>query len=250
MSTDYSLLHVYTQRGGPKGDSITFRFYQDPPNISGGGGGFQAVQRLQNAAIVAWRGPSDAYTMELNLIMDAYASLPPKGRARGWQAPDIEADCRTLDKFSGTFVHPVTQPPLLVLDANGALQNDYYHMPSALWVIPEQPTFSDVLRNSKGMRTRQVVTVKFMHYLGYDELTRNKNISAQNDHSHQFETTPKVNTFKKAAAHYAPMRNAKWGMRLAQLNGKRDPTAKLMPGRWYKLPTQAQFNDWQKTSRR
>lgn len=249
MSTDYSLLHVYTQAGGASGESITFRFYQQPPSITGGGGGWQAVQRLQDAAITAWRGPSDAYTMELELIMDVFSSIPPDGHRGSWE-PDVEADCRTLEKFCGTFVHPVTQPPLLVLDANGALQNDYYHHPSAVWVIPDQPTYGEVYRNSKGRRTRQVVTVKFMHYLPYDELTRSKNLSSQNDHAHMFKTGGKIDTFRAAAAHYPPMRNAKWGLRLARLNDKKDPTAKLLPGRWYKLPTQAQFNEWKKTARR
>lgn len=242
---DYSLLHVYTEIGsGSSAMQITFRFYEDPPNISGGGGGFQAVQRPLNSTIVAWRGPTDSYTMELNLIMDCFTAS-----TSGGNLPDIENDCRTLEKMAGVLVSPVVQPPLLILDANGALQNDAYNKPSLRWVISDPPTYADVDRNSNGRRIRQVTTVKFMHYSAYDELTRSKDVS-QSDHPGEFKVTGAIDTFKKAAAKYPPMKNARWGSRLAQLNNKTDPTVKLEVGRFYKLPTQAQFKIWQKTARR
>lgn len=250
MSTDYSLLKVYTDSSSGYADNrsgglaITFRFYQNAPNISGGGGGWESVQRPQNSATTAWRGPTDVYTMELDLLMDTFTAGP------GDKKKDIEADCRTLELMYGALTSPVAQPPLLILDANGSLQNDVYNFPSLRWVIAEPPAYADVLRNGSGRRVRQAVTVKFMHYVAYDALTRSKNLVSQNDRAHQFQATKSINTFRKAAAHYSPMRNARWGTRLAHLNGKRDATANLLPGRWYKLPTQAQFKDWNKTSRR
>jgi hypothetical protein len=249
MSTDYSLLKVYTDSSSGYADnrsgglSVTFRFYQNPPNISGGGGGWQSVQRPQDAAFSAWRGPSEVYTMELNLIMDTFTA------GNHDRKQDIESDCRTLELMYGALTSPVAQPPLLILDANGALQNDVYNFPPLRWVIADPPVYADVLRNSAGRRVRQVVTIKFMKYTPYDELTRRLG-GSQSDHSNQFLATARINTFRKAAAHFPPMHSARWGSRLALLNGKHDATAKLLPGRWYRLPTRAQFNEWQKTPRR
>jgi hypothetical protein len=171
---------------------------------------------------------------------------------KGGAHPDIEDDCRTLDKMCGIFTNPVTQPPLLILDANGALQYDVYNMPSARWVIPETPQFADVLRNEHGRRTRQVVTVKFMHYVAYDQLTRNTDLqTSQNAPKNTFTASAKINTFRKAAAHYLRHSGGgRWGTRLANLNGQRDPNHPLLPGRRYKLPTTSQLKSWEQTTRR
>lgn len=243
MATDYSLLKVYTESNDL---AVTFRFYQAVPNVSGGGGGWQAVQRPLDAPVIAWRGATDLYTMELQLIMDKFAApLNADG-----SEPDVEADCRQLEQMYGALVSPVHQPPLLILDANGALQNDVYNNPSIRWVIPEPPTWQDVDRNSKGRRVRQVVTVKFMHFLAYDQLTRNTDVS-QHAPRNTFTSTSSVNTFRKAAAKYLKSYGgARWATRLANLNGARDPTAPLLPGRVFKLPTAAQIKQWEQTARR
>lgn len=243
MSTDFSLLKVYSEFP-QDGLNVTFRFYQDPPNISGGGGGWEAVARPLDTVTTSWRGPTDGYTMELSLILDCFTA------GKGDPKQDIEDDCRTLEKMYGALTSPVVQPPLLVLDANGALQNDVYNFPPLRWVISEPPTYGDVLRNAHGRRTRQVVTVKFMKYTSYDELTRSKDAS-QNAPRNTFTASATVNTFKKAAAKFLKqVGGAKWATRLANLNGQRDPTKTLLPGRIYKLPTGAQIKQWEKTSRR
>lgn len=239
MSTDFSLLKVYTETPH-EGLSVTFRFYTEPPDISGGGGGWQAVQRPQDSVVTSWRGPTDGYTMSLNLIMDTFTSKSGK---------DIESDCRTLEKMYGALVSPVVQPPLLILDANGALQNDVYNFPPLRWVISDPPTYADVLR-VKGRRVRQVVTIKFLKYTAYDELTRSKDTS-QGQALNTFKASSQVNTFKKAAAKYLKASGgARWANYLAQLNGVRDGTAFILPGRTYKLPTSQQIADWKKQPRR
>jgi hypothetical protein len=234
--TDYSLLKVYTELPGL---SLTARFYQDPPDVEGGAGGYEAVPRPQSNAVTAWRGFSDGFTMSLNLILDSYAARPPR---------DIENDCGVLDKMAGALGR--TQPPLLILDAGGALQHDVVNRPAARWVISDPPAYADVLRNADGRRVRQVVTVKFMLYIAYDGLSRTVDVSRIAP-KNTFIVTSSIPTFKAAAAKYLKSYGgAKWGNRLAQLNGLRDGTATLPPGQRFKLPTPAQVKAWEKTPRR
>jgi hypothetical protein len=239
MRADYSLLTV---RAAPPatGMSVTFKFYTEAPNVSGGGGGWQAVPRPQQNTVTAWRGAQDAYCMELNLILDTFTSR---------SGEDVEVDCRTLEKMCGVLTSPVSQPPLLILDANGALQNDVYNFPPLRWVISDPPTYGEVNRNAKGRRIRQAVTVKFMQYVAYDELTRTKTTASQGAPANTFIATQGIDTYKKAAARY--LKSTKWASRLAQLNDpKANASTKLVPGGRYKLPNAEQLKDWAKTPRR
>lgn len=242
--TDHSLLQVYTE-APDQGLFISFRFYTEAPNISGGGGGWLSVPRPQDTALTAWRGPTDAYTMELNLIMDCFTASTANG-----QRPDIENDCRTLEKMCGALTSPVVQPPLLILNAHGALQNDAYHFPPLRWIIPEPPTYSEVNRNEWGQRTRQVVTIKFMKYTAYDELTRSK--STGTSHLANQFVARTGDTWKKVAAQYLKQYGgAKWANRLAKFNNPSwNSSSTLIVGRAYKLPTQTVIAQWGQTASR
>ena len=234
--TDFSLLSIYTELPGL---SLTARFYTDPPAPKGGSGGFTAVPRPLDSAVTAWTGFQDGYTMPLNIVLDSYTARP---------ARDIERDVTTLEKMAGTLGR--SEPPLLILNAGGALQHDVVNRPKARWVIASDPDWGDVLRNEHGRRVRQVVTVPFMLYVPYDALSRTK---STNDHAprNTFLATGTVDTFKKAAAKYLnSYGGAKWANRLAQLNYARDGAAKLEIGRRYMLPTPAQIKSWEKTPRR
>lgn len=235
--TDYSILHVYTEQ--PNGLRFISRFYDGTINVTGGGAGWQAVQRPQRAPITAWRGPTDSYTMEIPLILD---TLDQKHA-------DVEGRCRTIEKMSGTLVSGFVQPPVLILDANGALQNDVYNFPPLRWVIPEPPVWGEQLRRrDDGKRVRQLVTIKFMLYTAYDSLSRSKSVKVSSGHS----TTARAgDTYRKIAArelkHYGGIR---WANRLAQLNGARDGASKPLKGQVILLPTVEQIKLWERTPRR
>lgn len=230
------VLTVYTETPGLL---LNARFYQEAPQQTGGSGGFVAVQRPEDGPVTAWRGFQDGFTFSLNLIMDSYTARP---------ARNIEADCLALDKMAGLFGHE--QPPLLILNAGGALQYDYVNRPTARWVISDPPDYADVYRDSNGQRIRQVATVKFMLYVAYDAFSRTKS-TARNAPKNTFVATTQVDTFKTASARYLKSYGGhRWANRLAQLNGYRDGMAKLPLGQRFKLPTVAQIKDWERTPRR
>lgn len=238
--TDYSLLNVYTEQPAA-GLSITFRIGDGTINVTGGSGGLLAVPRPQDNPLTAWRGPQDAYVMEIPLVMHIgnYQTQPS----------DIEDDCRTLERMCGALVSPAQQPPLLVLNAGGALQNDVVNFPPLRWVISDSPTWGEQWRNGSGRRYCQMVTVKFMNYVAYDELTRSKS-AGQSQAANQ--TIAKTgDTYKSIAARaLAQYGGIKWANRLAQLNGARDGAATLQKGQVVKLPTLAMIQQWGKTPRR
>lgn len=238
-ATDFSLLRIYTENPHD-GLYVVGRVYDGTINITGGGGGWQSVQIPLKHPKSVWRGATDVYTMEVPLIFDV---LDQDGA-------DIEARCRAFEKMYGALVDDSAgQPPLLVLNANGAIPNDVYNFPPLRWVIPEPPTWGEQLRNSNGRRVRQIITAKFMKYSAYDELSRSK--SAQNARPANTTTARGGDTYNKIAARalkqYGGLR---WGNRLAQLNGARDGAAKLQPGQLVKLPTASDIKVWEHSPRR
>jgi hypothetical protein len=234
--TDYTLLHVYDET--PGGLSFTARFYQGDVNVTGGGGGFISVPRPQRHPITIWHGSTDSYAMEIPLIFDATNK----------DTEDVEHQCRTVEQMAGVLGADFVQPPVLILDANGALENDVINRPSTRWVIPDPPVWGDRWRrNSDGKRVRQCVTIKFMHYVAADVVHRHSQ-PAPSTHS----VYAKANdTYSKIAARelkkYGGIR---WGNRLAQLNGARDGAEFVLPGKRVKLPTVAQIKQWEGSPRR
>ncbi|MGZ4530802.1 MAG: hypothetical protein ACXVXP_00450 [Mycobacteriaceae bacterium] len=238
MSTDYSILHIYTEHPD-HGLYVIARFYEGDIGVTGGGAGWQSVQRPQMDPITAWRGPTDSYTMEIPLIFDV---LDQKGA-------DIEVRCRTFERMYGALEQNGGQPPLLILNANGALPNDVYNFPPLRWVISEPPTWGEQLRNDSGRRVSQVITAKFMHYVAYDEFTRTK--SAAKALAPHTTIAKGGDTYNKIAARF--LKNyggVKWGNRLARFNGARDGASRPQPGQIVKLPSVTQIKDWGRTPRR
>lgn len=236
-STDYSVLWVYTEDA-----SLQFisRVYDGTINITGGGG-FESVARPLKQPVTPWRGPQSAYTMEIPLVLDTLDD--PNGR-------DVEDRCRALEKMAGALVTDSEgQPPLLVLNANGGIPNDVYNFPPLRWVIPEPPTYGEQLRNGSGRRVRQVVTVKFMNYVAYDQLTRDKNV--QTTRPANTTVVKHGETFNAIAARTLKQYGgAHLGNRLAHYNGARDGASKPPPGTTVRIPNKAQVKQWLSSPRR
>lgn len=191
-SLEYEKLWVYTADGNLQAQ---FWFNETAPAPTGGGGGWQSVQRTLNTAATAWRGMPDALTIELDLIMDNY-----RVQGNGGNQPSIEKDLRDFEKMYGLLTSPVGEPPLLILNANGALQWDVVNFPPLQWVIPEPPTYGEVLRNNLGNRVRQQVTVKFMKYTEYDVASKEVSNTARTTPRNKFKPKNTNTTFKQAAA--------------------------------------------------
>jgi hypothetical protein len=233
--TDYTFVRIYDEY--TNGLVITARLYEGDINISGSGGGWTAVQRPQRDPLTAWRGGTDSYTMEIPLLFDTLTS-----------GGNVEGQCRTLEKMAGVLTSAFVQPPILIVNAHGALANDYVNFPALRWIIPEPPVWGEQLRGMDGKRVRQVVTVKLMHYTAYDKLSRDKTHTAPSNRTVKAKTGDTYN--KIAARELKAYGGIRWGNRLAQLNGSRDGAAKPLAGREVKLPTVAQIKLWERTPRR
>lgn len=235
--TDYSILHVYTEQAG--GLRFISRFYEGDINITGGGGGWVSVQRPQRNPDTSWRGPTDAYAMEIPLILDTL----------GQKEADVEGRCRTIEKMAGQLVGAYQQPPVLILDANGALQNDVYNFPPLRWIIPDPPVWGEQLRRrSDGKRVRQCVTIKFQLYTAYDSIARTNEHHVPSSHS---VIAKAGDTYKKIAARELKQYGGiRWANRLAQLNGARDGASKPLKGQVILLPSTEQIKLWERTPRR
>jgi LysM repeat protein len=95
---------------------------------------------------------------------------------------------------------------------------------------------------------RQLVTVKFMVWNAADALSRT---SPARSKTKSVYTAKQGDTYAKIAARQLKNEGgAKWGNRLAQLNGARDGAAAPKVGQSVKLPTPAEVKKWSQTPRR
>lgn len=240
--TDYSVLQVYPEDAR---SNILLKAYFGEGTITttGGGGGIVAVPRPQKKPITVWRGPQDAYTHEIPLVVsrltDIGASLDHS----------IEQDLAWLEQISGVDMFNLEQPPLLILNAGGALPHDVFHSPQLRWVVPEEPVWGEAFRpRGYTERTQQLVTVKFMAWTGADELTRT--VPTQVNSKYVY-VAKQGDTYKSIAARELKSEGgAKWGNRLAQLNGARDGAASPGVGQSVKIPTAAEVKTWGQKPRR
>lgn len=214
--------------------SFLARFGEGAVKPSGGGAGWQSVPRPKKQPLTSRRGPQEAFHFEIPLIFD------------GWPYNSVEGDCRTLDIMAGVNVDGDPDPPLLLLNAHGALPYDVFHNPNYRWVIPEAPDYGEALRYF-GKRVRQIVTVKFMLWTQDDQLNRAHQIASAN----QMVTARAGDTYNSLAARYLNKYGGiRWGNRLAQLNGARDGASHTLAGQQIKLPTAQQIADWKRQPRR
>ncbi len=205
-------------------------------NTTGGGAGWVAVPRPQNKVITAWRGPQDGFQHEIPLIFDAWQS-----------GQSLETQMGNLEQLAGVDMFELTRPPLLIIDANGALPHDYVHSPQLNWIIPEEPVWGESIR-VKGERVRQLVTVKFMAYTQVDDLSRSTPRKVSTKYVY---TAKQGDTYKSIAARKLKSDGgARWANRLAQLNGHRDGSAQVGAGQQVKLPTPDELRKWKQTTRR
>lgn len=233
---DFSWIEVYSEIPS---DNLIFRarLGEEPIKQSGGGAGWNSVQRPQKRPLVVRRGPTTAFTLTIPIVFDGYTEVR-----------SVESDIRALEKMAGINVDGDPEPPLLVINGNGAIPWDVFAYPQGRWVVDDtQLDWGEALRHAtRGFRMRQLVTVPFMLYTADDQLSRSKQVA-----SARYTTARAGDTFAKVAARdLKQYGGARLGNRLAQFNGKRDGAQKLEPGQLVKLPTAAQVQDWLRKPRR
>jgi hypothetical protein len=235
---DHSILRVYPEQARSN-ILLSAHFGEGTINTTGGGGGIVSVPRPQKKPVTVWRGPQANYQHEIPLIFDTW----------GTTVKPIEQELAWLEQVAGVDMFTSQQPPLLILNAGGALPHDVFHSPQLRWVIPEEPVWGEAIRRrDTGERVRQLVTVKFMVWNAADILSRNP---TRQTNTKSVYVAKQGDTYTKIAARELKNEGgAKWGNRLAQLNGARDGAASPGVGQSVKLPTSAEVKRWSQTPRR
>lgn len=235
---DHSILRVYPENARSN-ILLSAHFGEGTINTTGGGAGWVSVPRPQRKTITVWRGPQAGYQHEIPLVFDTW----------GTTLDPIEQDVGWLEQVSGVDMFGTEQPPLLILNAGGALPHDVFHSPQLRWIIPEEPVWGEAIRRrDTGERVRQLVTVKFMVFTAADELSRS---TPRQVNTKSVYIAKQGDTYTKIAARELKNEGGgKWGNRLAQLNGARDGAASPGVGQSVKLPTSAQVKTWSQTPRR
>lgn len=235
---DFSWIEIYSI---VPSDSLYVRARIGDGDIgqSGGGAGWQGVQRPQKRPLVSWRGASESLTIKVPIIIDGLTD-DNSGRS-------VEDDVRQLEIMAGIDIPGDPKPPLVVFNANGAIQHDATHNPRSHWVISPEPEFGSALRRrSDGARVRQEATVTFLHFATDDSLSRAKQISRVH-----YTIAKQGDTYNKIAARaLKAYGGVRWGNRLAYLNGARDGASKPKVGQIVKLPTPQQIEEWKRKPRR
>lgn len=195
--------------------------------ISGGGGGWEAVTRPGRRPITVWRGPDDAYRLQVPLLFDGYRSND-----------SVEGDIATLKRLCGMEQAGDPEPPKVYLQ--GALLDGPRKGNGRLYVIEKSPEWGACIRNARhGYRIRQEVTVTFMLFSQDDKLRSVPNAAHPR---FAYLNARKGDTYEKIAARKLDTRRL--GPRLARLNGGRSPDVHLKAGKRVKYPVGAELNAW------
>lgn len=205
--------------------------------------GWAVVQRPRRRSITEWQG-TDPLRIDLKLLIDSFQTN---------EGVETEASCRTLERMSGLDQND-PEPPVLIVNAEGAIPHDYHEASHVRWVI-EKLTWGDSLRNYYGNRIRQYVDVTIMQYIA-DELleqvsvarkrnsgpsgrrntgrlpARARNVRKPGASSKRY-TVKAGDTLSKIAA--AKLGSWKRWKEIAKLNNIRDPR-KLRVGQVLRLP--------------
>lgn len=231
---DYSWFEIYTV-SPDDGLYIRAQFDEGTIERSGGGGGWKSVMRPQRRPLTAYVGPDTSFTYRIPLVFDGY-------RRGNSMLPQL----RDLEKMAGVMVPGDPKPPLLIINANGALEHDVFHEPGNRWVIPEMPTYGDQLLNDEGHIVQMHIKVPLMLHTADDRLSRAKQVARA-----KYVTARSGDTYNKIAARALKAYGGqRWGNRLAHLNGARDGASRPHVGQLVRIPTAAQVESWRRTPRR
>lgn len=210
---------------------VSCRLGDGEVEVTGGGGGWEAVPRPGREPLTVWRGPPEPLRLTLPLLLDGWSGSP--------EGVTVEKDISTLEAMAG-IPNPgkaLHEPPLLVVE--GALPHDESRQHGNRWVMEAPPVWGEAIRRRRdGHRVRQAFTVTLMLFAQLDRVSRRKAPHP----GHKFVKSKYGDTFLKLASRYCKTRRL--GTRLAKLNGKRSPDVTLKTNTKIKVPVGGVLKDW------
>jgi hypothetical protein len=203
----------------------------------GGGGYWEEITRPYLQPLTVWRGAKEAYQHKIPLLLD------------GWSDDNyIRPAIAEVNEMAGVL-NGDEEPPLLLINGSGTVPHDVTHSPNLRWVIKEPPEWGEPTITERGVWVRQAFTVTFMVH--NSDLTQRleRNSAAKRPHAR----AKAGDTFEAIAARprdKGGLGKAKWGTRLANLNGRQHAHEHLHTGQEVLLPTKQEEAEWERTRRR
>jgi hypothetical protein len=193
-----------------------------PIETKGGGGVWEVQKRPYLPPLTVWKGPAEAYTHKISLVLDALGD----GRNHGLVSPEgLSVQYAAIEAMAGMQLGvPLdqwTRPPVLFLNGGGGLPHDHKEDESFRWVIAEPPAWGETIRaaygKDAGFILRQELSLTFM--LFEDAISGSGSrvpVGKQGKHNpSSFE--PKGMTFERIAAKKWPKKHG-WPKKLFLLN--------------------------------
>jgi hypothetical protein len=204
------------------------------PRVVSNYGGYQVTPRQRELGLTDWIG-RDPIKVHFDILFDEF-------RAQR----SVEGRCRTLERMAGMWLDD-PEPPLLTVDAVGAIPHDNSIAPNRRWVV-ETLEWSDEFeeRLDRGDRCRAVALVTLMQYV---EDRRIKKLSAAHQRRKKKKQKKRRSGRRGSGRRRATVRpsdtlmsiasehlgdQTRWP-EIAELNGLRDPRL-LIPGQEITLP--------------
>lgn len=194
------------------------------PQVSGGYGGWQTVDRPRRAQLTEWNGHA-SFQVVIPFMLDGFIT-----------GVNIQPAIDTLEAMARVN-HPSTEPPILILDGGGAIPHDIIHKHDKRWVITDIQWGDAEWHPQNGYKIRQAGSVTLLEYTKDAHLRTTPAKKAKGKKGkgakHKTYIVKKGDTLPKIAQHelHDP---ARW-KEIAKLNKLRDPNH-LKKGQRLKLP--------------
>lgn len=235
---DLTFFEFYTAEiAGQDRLNIRCRFGDGQIETKGGGGVWEEVVRPYLQPLTVWRGPKEAYSHKIPLLLD------------GWtDENDIRPAIAEINEMAGVL-NGDEEPPLLIINGHGTVPHDITHSPHLRWVIKEPPEWGETVLTERGVWVRQAFTVTFIRHVSdlTQRLERGK--APKRAHAH----ARAGDTFESIAArprNKGGLGHSHWGTRLANLNGRQNAREHLHTGQEILLPNKQEEHAWERSRRR
>lgn len=210
---------------------------------TGGGGGWEDVHRPYAPSLTVWRGPKEAYTHKIPVLLDVYS----EGFSGALGSSPVDTQKREVEKLAGVNIHLdkglLPEPPTLILDGYGTIPHDETSEPGKhTWIISEEPEWGELIRSDEGVLLRQAAVITFKIYEGDVSLERvapKEQVSllfASGTESYE-QIALKQSDWGRERAHY--------GTKLARLNGAQN--ARQVPKHGtIRGPSEKELAEWKR----
>lgn len=195
----------------PKVD-ISVQMGDGPATPNAGVAGWEVIDRVEGESITD-RGPVQPFTQDVPVLLDGYS----KGNS-------VQRQLDELLSLGGEEA--------AVFRAFGPIHRSGIH-----YVYGGEPEFGEVIRDDDGTLLRQRLTLPLMKYVRPDLLRKRKRGGQRSGVGRaQALTHTVISGETLARIAHKELDNWKRWREIGDLNGIRDPFAKLQPGRVLRLP--------------